>query len=146
MVKQQKHLRDVAEVQKVDISVSGRPRKGGRRKRLVRAQVVRMLSQKQPEVTSGGSGTDAGSVPTPTTSGGAVTPGSYTNGEGSKEFLSTGRTGRRNALPDILGQHADTGTADLPSRLEALTTETKHDQPSTSGLRQEDPSSSQRTG
>ena len=57
----------------------------------------------------------------------AVTPG-YSNGEGSKEFLSTGRTGRRNAMPDILGQHAETGTADLPSRLEQLTTESQHGQ------------------
>lgn len=76
-----------------------------------------MLSQKHTESDAeseaGGGGGDAE---------GAVTPGSVSNGEGTKEFLSTGRTGRRNAMPDILGQHAETGTADLPSRLEALTT------------------------
>ncbi|XP_025418863.1 uncharacterized protein LOC112689386 isoform X2 [Sipha flava] len=40
----------------------------------------------------------------------------------SPDFLTTGRTGRRNALPDILGEHKLTSTADLPDRLQALTT------------------------
>ncbi|XP_050432843.1 uncharacterized protein LOC126840895 [Adelges cooleyi] len=40
----------------------------------------------------------------------------------SPDFLTTGRTGRRNALPDILGEHKLTTTADLPDRLQALTT------------------------
>lgn len=54
---------------------------------------------------------------------GSVTPGgSYESGDGSKEFLSTGRTGRRNALPNILGRHADTGLSDLPDRFDALST------------------------
>ncbi|CAG5095501.1 Similar to PKIB: cAMP-dependent protein kinase inhibitor beta (Homo sapiens) [Cotesia congregata] len=72
---------------------------------------------------------------------GAVTPGSVFKGEGAKEFLTTGRTGRRNAMPDILGQHAKTGTGDLPSLLESLTT--KSDQPSTSGTDQSGSSTSQ---
>lgn len=39
------------------------------------------------------------------------------------DFYNTGRVGRRNALPDILNhQHVNTSTADLPSRLSALTT------------------------
>jgi cAMP-dependent protein kinase inhibitor len=39
------------------------------------------------------------------------------------EFYNTGRMGRRNALPDILGNHAATTTADLPAALDALTTQ-----------------------
>lgn len=40
-----------------------------------------------------------------------------------KEFLETGRTGRRNAMPDILHpQGAEVTTADLPSRLQQLVT------------------------
>lgn len=38
------------------------------------------------------------------------------------EFFNTGRVGRRNAMPDILGQHCRTTTADLPDQLSALTT------------------------
>ncbi|XP_066260557.1 uncharacterized protein [Euwallacea similis] len=57
-----------------------------------------------------------------------------------QEFLSSGRTGRRNALPDILGQHAVVTSSDLPSRLQALTT--KDQGPSTSGEPQSGPSSS----
>lgn len=40
----------------------------------------------------------------------------------STDFYSTGRVGRRNALPDILGSHATVSTADLPDQLSALTT------------------------
>lgn len=40
-----------------------------------------------------------------------------------REFLETGRTGRRNAMPDILHpQGAEVSTADLPSRLQQLVT------------------------
>ncbi|CAG9782700.1 unnamed protein product [Diatraea saccharalis] len=40
-----------------------------------------------------------------------------------KEFLETGRTGRRNAMPDILHpQGAEVTTSDLPSRLQQLAT------------------------
>lgn len=38
------------------------------------------------------------------------------------EFLNTGRIGRRNAMPDILDEHCETSTADLPLKLSALTT------------------------
>lgn len=45
------------------------------------------------------------------------------NQEVPKEFLETGRTGRRNAMPDILHpQGAEISTADLPSRLQQLVT------------------------
>ncbi|KAJ8355928.1 hypothetical protein SKAU_G00187220 [Synaphobranchus kaupii] len=37
------------------------------------------------------------------------------------DFAATGRTGRRNALPDILGSNAGAGTADLPDKLAQLT-------------------------
>ncbi|XP_055637437.1 dachshund homolog 1-like isoform X2 [Toxorhynchites rutilus septentrionalis] len=38
------------------------------------------------------------------------------------EFYNTGRIGRRNALPDILGTHCTTTTADLSTQMGALTT------------------------
>jgi len=37
-------------------------------------------------------------------------------------FLSSGRTGRRNALADIRGEHAATSTSSLPECLEKLST------------------------
>ena len=84
-----------------------------------------MISQKQSEVeaqTEGGlKPGDANSMAGTSGAGdGSVTPG--VNGEGSQEFLSTGRTGRRNALHDILGEHAETNIADLPDKFDALTT------------------------
>lgn len=43
-----------------------------------------------------------------------------------KEFLETGRTGRRNAMPDILHPpDAQLTTADLPARLQQLGTSGK---------------------
>ncbi|XP_051951972.1 cAMP-dependent protein kinase inhibitor beta-like [Xyrauchen texanus] len=33
------------------------------------------------------------------------------------DFAATGRTGRRNALPDILGSTAGPGASDLPDKL-----------------------------
>nr|XP_024214923.1 cAMP-dependent protein kinase inhibitor beta-like isoform X2 [Halyomorpha halys] len=51
------------------------------------------------------------------------------NGNGERDpvqdFLTTGRAGRRNALPNILSDHAMTTTADLPERLMGLTTTEK---------------------
>lgn len=41
------------------------------------------------------------------------------------QFYNTGRIGRRNALPDILGTHCTTTTADLSSQLGALSTSGK---------------------
>lgn len=91
-----------------------------------------MLSQEQSEAQSEASGSKSnddgssaagGLVPGPSAGNaggsGAVTPNAH---NGTEEFLSTGRTGRRNAMPDILGEHAETGTADLPDKLSALTT------------------------
>lgn len=62
---------------------------------------------------------------TSNTTPGPVSPGgTFENGDNSKEFLSTGRTGRRNALPNILGRHAETGLTDLSDRFEELSTHT----------------------
>ncbi|XP_030626481.1 cAMP-dependent protein kinase inhibitor beta [Chanos chanos] len=36
------------------------------------------------------------------------------------DFAATGRTGRRNALPDILGSSTGAGAADLPDKLAEL--------------------------
>lgn len=41
-------------------------------------------------------------------------------GDATSEFIASGRTGRRNAMPDILNEHAATTTADLPEALEKL--------------------------
>nr|KAF7417269.1 hypothetical protein H0235_011800 [Vespula pensylvanica] len=49
--------------------------------------------------------------------------GSKDDENGAKAFLSTGRTGRRNALPDIHGRHAATSISDLPDRFGELSTE-----------------------
>lgn len=37
------------------------------------------------------------------------------------DFAATGRTGRRNAMPDILGSNAGPEAADLPNKLADLT-------------------------
>ncbi|CAD7092159.1 unnamed protein product [Hermetia illucens] len=58
--------------------------------------------------------------------------GDNPNSDYHNEFFNTGRIGRRNALPDILGYNCTTTTtADLPLRLSALTTS---DTPSTSSV------------
>lgn len=58
-------------------------------------------------------------------------PNSSANGSSSKpvsdedkdEFFNTGRIGRRNAMPDILGQNCTASSGgDLPLKLSALTT------------------------
>ncbi|XP_066954665.1 uncharacterized protein [Macrobrachium rosenbergii] len=40
--------------------------------------------------------------------------------DATSEFIATGRTGRRNAMPDILSSHAATSTGDLPEALAKL--------------------------
>lgn len=54
--------------------------------------------------------------------GSAQTDGAAKSTPDNEQFYSTGRTGRRNALPDILGDHAHVTSSDLPARLQALTT------------------------
>ncbi|KAF7285014.1 hypothetical protein GWI33_012329 [Rhynchophorus ferrugineus] len=76
------------------------------RKRLSRKAVLKMLAVM--EAGSQGAGPSGGPSPH--------------NDHPIQEFLSSGRTGRRNALPDILGQHAVVTSSDLPARLQALST------------------------
>lgn len=45
-----------------------------------------------------------------------------------EDFLQSGRTGRRNAMANILGEHAVVTSSDLPAQLEALTTKDKEEQ------------------
>ncbi|KAF7989423.1 hypothetical protein HCN44_008097 [Aphidius gifuensis] len=124
MVKKQKKLRDGSNKAKLQQAICRRSRIcTAEKNRILRSKALKMLSQKQAEGDGGCEGNEDGSV----------TPSGISNGEGSKEFLSTGRTGRRNAMPDILGRNAKTGTADLSTRLEALTTDSEQDQAGPSG-------------
>ncbi|XP_017879886.1 uncharacterized protein LOC108624836 [Ceratina calcarata] len=77
---------------------------------------------------------------------GAYSPGDYESDVRAKEFLSTERTGRRNALTDLLDHHhhVETGTLDLPNRFEKLTVET--DQSNNSMQDQNSPSTSKQQG
>lgn len=60
--------------------------------------------------------------------------GSTSSSDYHNEFFNTGRVGRRNAMPDILGHHCTTSTADLPEQLSALSTQDSPSPgPSTSG-------------
>ncbi|KAL4649113.1 cAMP-dependent protein kinase inhibitor beta [Arapaima gigas] len=45
------------------------------------------------------------------------------------DFAATGRTGRRNALPDILGSSTGVGAADLPQKLAELAVSDDGDAP-----------------
>lgn len=54
--------------------------------------------------------------------GGATASGDGSSDEYHHQFYNTGRIGRRNALPDILGTHCTTTTADLSTQLGALST------------------------
>lgn len=47
---------------------------------------------------------------------------SEVNPDPNSDFYNTGRVGRRNAMPDILGSHCATSTAELPDQMSALTT------------------------
>lgn len=69
-------------------------------------------------------------------SGPSTAGGSSPSDPPVQEFLTSGRTGRRNALPDILGQHAIVSSSDLPARLQALSTK---DQGPTSPSNQNEP-------
>ncbi|XP_058803301.1 uncharacterized protein LOC131671117, partial [Phymastichus coffea] len=119
-----------------NVSVAKGLRKLKRPRVQVCKKVLRMLSQEQ----SSGEPRPEASGATAGCSNGAEAAAAFITGEGSEEFLSTGRTGRRNAMPDILGQHAETATGDLPQKLEALTTEaTRSSQPGEAGQSQQQP-------
>lgn len=56
---------------------------------------------------------------------GAYSPGDYESDIRAKQFLSSGRSGRRNALGGFrVDDHVETGALDLPNRFEKLTVET----------------------
>ncbi|XP_058063062.1 uncharacterized protein LOC131212976 [Anopheles bellator] len=63
-----------------------------------------------------GSDVDGGGGP------GTRVEGDRASDEFHHQFYNTGRIGRRNALPDILGTHCTTTTADLSTQLGALST------------------------
>lgn len=65
----------------------------------------------------------AATASTTDSGGGGGGTGANVTLESNSEFYSTGRVGRRNALPDILDHHhSTTSTADLPDKLSALST------------------------
>ncbi|XP_021711003.1 uncharacterized protein LOC5567268 [Aedes aegypti] len=92
----------------------------GKQKRLAKKftkfQVLSIIKQftmdKMKESAAGESGVG----------GGGGTVGTMGSDEFHSEFYNTGRIGRRNALPDILGSHCTTTTADLPTQMGALST------------------------
>ncbi|CAG9862776.1 unnamed protein product [Phyllotreta striolata] len=88
--------------------------KRDRVKKFSRKSVLKMLAVMEASRSAAGNSSSTNPPP-------AATPEEAALQE--KEFLSSGRTGRRNALPDILGQHAVVTNEDLSSRLEGLTTE-----------------------
>ncbi|KAH9388266.1 hypothetical protein TYRP_009479 [Tyrophagus putrescentiae] len=84
-------------------------------------QIAGTSSTSEPTASTSSTSADAGCSPATTT----------TNNGG--EFLSTGRTGRRNALGDILDANtAFLSTADLPDQLSALSFGSDQCGPSTS--------------
>ncbi|KAK2575499.1 hypothetical protein KPH14_011222 [Odynerus spinipes] len=110
------------------LTISGCSRfKEYRRRRLIFVKVLKMLSPRRSGSDgAGGSKTGNGAMPAT----------AYEDESGTKEFLSTGRTGRRNALPDILGRPAATGVSDLPDRFGELSMEA--DRSKSSGERKPD--------
>ncbi|KAL0281544.1 UNVERIFIED_CONTAM: hypothetical protein PYX00_002495 [Menopon gallinae] len=53
-------------------------------------------------------------------------PSSNSPDDPKSEFIVTGRTGRRNAMADILGPNASTSSGDLAERMESLCTAGEH--------------------
>ncbi|XP_054156510.1 cAMP-dependent protein kinase inhibitor alpha-like [Oppia nitens] len=69
-------------------------------------------------INSGGSGSGGGNCDQTIASGGNQT---QVTAESVDDFLNTGRTGRRNAMPDILEEKScQLSTSDLPQELEKL--------------------------
>ncbi|XP_037924221.1 uncharacterized protein LOC119659947 isoform X2 [Hermetia illucens] len=96
---------------------SGHIRKYLRKRKMKKAAVLRVLAAVMENQAAAASNAPGGDNP---------------NSDYHNEFFNTGRIGRRNALPDILGYNCTTTTtADLPLRLSALTTS---DTPSTSSV------------
>lgn len=119
------------------LTISSYNRFDPERRRRLRVKVLKMFSPRR----SGSDG--AGS----SKAGDGTIPGTRVEDEsGTQEFLSTGRTGRRNALADILGRHAATGISDLSDRFRELSTEAERGK--TTGEREADQlsTSKQHTG
>lgn len=68
----------------------------------------------EKQAASNQSGSDGG--------GGSSGGGGPIPSDLKKDFFNTGRVGRRNALPDILGTHCTTSTAELPDKFSSLST------------------------
>ncbi|XP_017793641.1 PREDICTED: uncharacterized protein LOC108575377 [Habropoda laboriosa] len=104
--------------------------KGYRRKRLVQKAMKKMLTPSQsgsedpitPEEIGNGSVTENPRATGSDSS--SYAHGTRTVGTFEVEFFSTGRTGRRNAVADLFGRHAETEIIDLPDRFEELSVET----------------------
>ncbi|XP_056630279.1 uncharacterized protein LOC130901542 [Diorhabda carinulata] len=100
--------------------------KRDRKKRFTRKSVLKMLAVMDQSQNAPGPSNSNHQVSAPTPEEPEVA---------EKDFHSSGRTGRRNALPDILSQHAVVSSADLSSKLQGLTTNDNSessDKPSTS--------------
>uniref|UniRef100_A0A182IUX2 Uncharacterized protein n=1 Tax=Anopheles atroparvus TaxID=41427 RepID=A0A182IUX2_ANOAO len=77
---------------------------------------------RQRLATEGAGGVDGGGGGGGDGGGRGAGGGNGGSDEYHHQFYNTGRIGRRNALPDILGTHCTTTTADLSSQLGALST------------------------
>ncbi|XP_035796009.1 dendritic arbor reduction protein 1-like [Anopheles albimanus] len=97
--------------------------------RFTRLQVLRIIKlatmdKLADDPTSGGTNIrqQAAAAPGEGEGAGVKREGDGPSDEYHHQFYNTGRIGRRNALPDILGTHCTTTTADLSSQLGALST------------------------
>nr|CAI5821765.1 unnamed protein product [Callosobruchus analis]CAI5832587.1 unnamed protein product [Callosobruchus analis] len=94
-------------------------------KSITRKKVLKMLAVMETNSQTA-AGSSAGAVASGACSSSVEncppTPEGVANVE---EFLTSGRTGRRNALPDILGQNAFVTSSDLTTKLQGLTTNDK---------------------
>ncbi|CAK9822210.1 hypothetical protein ANTRET_LOCUS788 [Anthophora retusa] len=104
--------------------------KGYRRKRLVQKAMKKMLTPSQSESEDPitpkeiGNGSVTENSRAAGNESGSYAHGTRTVGTLEVEFFSTGRTGRRNAVADLFGRHAEPEMSDLPDRFEELSVET----------------------
>ncbi|XP_034238745.1 cAMP-dependent protein kinase inhibitor alpha-like isoform X2 [Thrips palmi] len=82
--------------------------------------VLKMLAMEQPGASQGA----------PCAQGGRTAPGAA---DPVEDFLTTGRTGRRNAMANIMGQHANTGSGDIAQRMDGLAIDQMEAGPSGAG-------------
>uniref|UniRef100_A0A182VRM0 Uncharacterized protein n=1 Tax=Anopheles minimus TaxID=112268 RepID=A0A182VRM0_9DIPT len=89
--------------------------------------IIKLATMDKLRETGAGVPNDPAAQQRLSTEGGAGGGGGGGGGDGCSDefhhqFYNTGRIGRRNALPDILGTHCTTTTADLSTQLGALST------------------------